>query len=248
VIVVEADEEDFLNWEPPDWPSDLEVHVIRSGGNSPGESRNSGFLNSKDCPWVVYWDCDDIPDICEVYRMIVSCPTDKNVAIGKFLMDSSEEPHSLNVFQVYSEKLDLRWTRFPGLWRMAFRKNRIESISFSSSRVGEDQAFLFRLNLAQNELFEFSGVVYRYRYAPHNGRSVEKYGQDILLTLEEVLAMSEEQRKTSTFLSLSILANIRLSAIRVEKRLQKRVVHFMNLFLILSQMFFRRVRALVCLV
>jgi len=50
----------------------------------------------------------------------------------------------------------------PGLWRFIFRKDRIGSIRFVSSKMGEDQIFLVELDILRQETLLVSEIFYCY--------------------------------------------------------------------------------------
>ena len=139
--------------------NDSNFSQISGNFGSPGAARNAGRLLARN-KWMSFWDSDDTPKVSEFCKM-VKLANAKNVdaCIGGYA------EFSINTNKIvkchYPEKtLDIAID--PGLWRIAFRKNLIGSINFTSNLMGEDQIFMIDFFKTQRNCLFFNSIVYKY--------------------------------------------------------------------------------------
>jgi glycosyltransferase involved in cell wall biosynthesis len=134
------------------------LHEVSFG--NPGETRNYG-IQHVETDWVCFWDSDDEPMVENFREMIETAERNqKNIAIGCFESLNKTKTNFLS-HKFPSQGLD-EVAKNPGIWRWAFRLDRVGSIRFPALWMGEDSIFLARLFLHENEIFYFGKVVYRY--------------------------------------------------------------------------------------
>jgi glycosyltransferase involved in cell wall biosynthesis len=109
---------------------------------SPGAARNAG-LDIAESKYICFWDSDDLPqpeNICDFLRKQQG---DFDVLVGQFLTVG----YSMNEkkTELSQDKSVLDIALKPGLWRMIFLREFVESHRFKSMKMGEDQLFLAEL-------------------------------------------------------------------------------------------------------
>ncbi len=146
--------------------------ILTSGYyGSPGAARNQGLrlANSK---YISFWDADDLPNPIQVYDSILNSKIDFDILIGQFVirnhLDSDQiilPPKDNNVKSVAFS---------PGLWRMVFRREFIDKLSFKQLQIGEDQIF-FAECLCLSPKFIFSNSVFYEYFRGVDGQLTRKY-------------------------------------------------------------------------
>jgi glycosyltransferase involved in cell wall biosynthesis len=139
-------------------PSKVTLHEVKFG--NPGDTRNYG-IQYVETDWICFWDSDDEPIVENFSKMIELAEIDqKKIAIGWF--QSIDHNHSDSKFEVIPFlRLD-QVSRNPGIWRWAFKLERVGTARFPGIRMGEDSIFLARLRVDDCEIFRFEEIVYRY--------------------------------------------------------------------------------------
>lgn len=126
---------------------------------SPGLTRNVG-LEKANTPWITFWDSDDIGYADKLVDAVKRSPTYVNVIMGGFetrLPSGTKKKNLPNLTRSFSSNFVN-----PGLWRFIFRKDRIGSIRFIGSKMGEDQIFLVELDILRQETLLVSEIFYCY--------------------------------------------------------------------------------------
>ena len=137
-----------------------------SCGN-PGGARNLGLSLAKR-EWVVFWDCDDLPNVSNVFNMITKSEEDcSQVVIGNY------EKEELQTRKITSASIDHKFWQIdvglnPGIWRFAFTREIIGSTKFPELKMGEDQVFLQRIFAKSPKVQLCDEIVYRYRLGVPN--------------------------------------------------------------------------------
>ena len=139
---------------------DSENITLTSGYyGSPGAARNQGLslANSK---YISFWDADDLPNPIQVYDSILNSKIDFDILIGQYVIRN----HSVSDQMIFPLKdVNIKSVAFsPGLWRMVFRREFINELSFKQFQIGEDQIF-FAECICLSPKFIFSDSVF-YEY------------------------------------------------------------------------------------
>jgi len=135
------------------------LELVNVRANSPGAARNEGISRSKNT-WITFWDSDDLPMVANVGNSIATSTKDIEIIIGCFeKVDIGSGERTRVPFSsepLFSIGLN------PGLWRMVFRRNIIESQKFSNSLMGEDQDFISRIDLPSRKILYTNELFYNY--------------------------------------------------------------------------------------
>jgi glycosyltransferase involved in cell wall biosynthesis len=142
------------------------VKVLKSQFRNPGESRNLG-LSIAQGSWIVFWDCDDIPNPTKILEMIVRADDNgSDVSFGDFqILNSSTAKVTLKKIFDKEKALEFVATN-PGLWRFAFKSDLSKTIKFPELSMAEDQIFLAEILAKSVNLSYFQGSVYEYWIYP----------------------------------------------------------------------------------
>jgi len=138
---------------------------------SPGAARNQGLslANSK---YISFWDADDLPNPIQVYDSILNSKIDFDILIGQYVIRN----HSVSDQIILPPKdTNIKSVAFsPGLWRMVFRREFINELSFKQLQIGEDQIF-FAECLCLSPKFMFSTSVFYEYFRGVEGQLTRKY-------------------------------------------------------------------------
>lgn len=139
---------------PNRFPVRLKIVDKRSAGGA----RNAG-LEAATGEWIIFWDCDDEARPREIVELLKITEPRANVVISEFEIEdyalgSRSKP------SYTGDLLDLCETL--GWWRIAFRRSRIAELRIPELSMGEDQIFVARLNLNDQEIIYSHKIVYTY--------------------------------------------------------------------------------------
>jgi len=137
--------------------------VVEGQFGSPGLSRNAGlkFASGK---WVMFWDCDDSPDITASLRMVVNAnEAGAAFAVGGFSWRSAKPNTRSSNHYAVNEPVELLMSigRNPGIWRFAWSRESIKS-DFSNLQMAEDQVFILENCDFGANYFVSKSLVYTY--------------------------------------------------------------------------------------
>ena len=138
---------------------DPRLQFVQGKFGNPGKARNVG-LELATGDWVAFWDSDDLPKLKNIFCQIKENNQDADVLIGRYqkfhilthtsCIPEGSEPNILSV------------ALNPGIWRMIFKRASIIESRFPSLRMGEDQAFLSSIRLADLSIKFCSEIFYQY--------------------------------------------------------------------------------------
>lgn len=168
--------------------------VIPSDSGNPGGARNAGLVCAT-AEWVTFWDCDDEPQIFEIFKLIASSKRfDNQVLVGSYQIKSMKD-ESLNsrITHKNNWKIDLGLN--PGIWRFVFRRDLVIDIRFPEASMGEDQIFLQRVFTKEPEVFLSQIVTYTYRINVPNQLTGQRLNLNDLVSVNKV-AIREYNPKT----------------------------------------------------
>ena len=134
----------------------LNIVFLEGYFGSPGAARNEALaLDLK--RWVCFWDSDDLPHVENVLRAIQEADSTDEILVGNYSIINGER--LTNYF--HQNNLDMVALN-PGLWRMVFRSELIGAMRFAPYRMGEDQLFLVKMNLASRKVKFAEDIFYVY--------------------------------------------------------------------------------------
>jgi len=141
--------------------------VVAANSGNPGGARNIGLSLAK-TEWVVFWDCDDLPNAANVLQLIM-----KSEAGGSHLVIGNYEREELRNGEIIPASTISKFWQIdvglnPGIWRFAFKRDFIGPTRFPDLKMGEDQVFLLRIFAKNPKVQVYNEIVYRYRLGVPN--------------------------------------------------------------------------------
>ena len=124
-----------------------QIKLIEGYFGDPGSSRNAGLEVCK-AEWIIFCDSDDRPRIDNIISGILGSHNLTNFIVGNFVTINNQHYRK---HVISREKFIDNMTDYPGLWRIVFRKSRIDNYIFPSIRMAEDQVFIANLGIEIEE-------------------------------------------------------------------------------------------------
>jgi glycosyltransferase involved in cell wall biosynthesis len=157
VILVHDEQDEFSGQELKKMLSMYpEIILLEGRFGSAGVTRNHGLAASSG-RYVIFWDCDDDPDVKVLNRMVNS-PEFGSCEVYVFQFEIHGQPHR-------QSNLTDNWTELtmaPGIWRILFSRSIIGNILFSDLSMGEDQVFLAELKPWKYQTYFSKEIIYSY--------------------------------------------------------------------------------------
>jgi glycosyltransferase involved in cell wall biosynthesis len=149
--------------------SPINAKLLRGKFNCPGLARNAGLEHASG-DWITFWDADDFPEVDNIIEALSRAKA--GILIGKYrkkcgnliTLPKSQKillPRFIKILWLASEV---------GIWRIVFSAELLERQRFSSIKMGEDQAFFFKLKKSIRDI-EFSNEIF-YTYRVHSQGSL----------------------------------------------------------------------------
>lgn len=138
-----------------------EIILIENSYGSPGAARNAGMKIARG-NWITFWDSDDLPKISEVVVFLkkLDISDQNNVIIGQF--DLLRVTSGKKISRNYSDMEIGTVALNPGIWRMLFKSDLLENITFNNHKMGEDQNFLTTIDLPSQRILYADIIFYTY--------------------------------------------------------------------------------------
>lgn len=138
----------------------LSIILLHGEFGGPGPARNQGIQIAKK-EWILFWDADDFPDAVEARKMVMSAALiNADFAIGCWKSKQIQGNEIIDEIEHSNGFFDT--VHFPGLWRWAFKRDRIEGIEFPRIKIGEDLAFLIKIGARIKTTYRHPAAIYTY--------------------------------------------------------------------------------------
>lgn len=139
------------------------VRIFTDEFRSPGLARNMGLQQVK-TEWFCFWDVDDVPNVLAFVEAVrLNSLGKKDLIVGQYSIKNTITGEIKRKFCPTENGDKLRQISInPGIWRFIFRTAKYGNSKFGSGTMGEDQLFLARLNLSEEEIFLVEEDFYRY--------------------------------------------------------------------------------------
>jgi glycosyltransferase involved in cell wall biosynthesis len=167
--------------------------ILEGNFRSPGAARNLGMEHIS-TQWFCFWDVDDLPRVV-AYSDAASNDVAKHfsVIIGHFSIMNFETGRTRS-WNLPSQG-DRKFAEIainPGIWRFVFQTQKYRNVRFGLGSMGEDQLFLARLDLSQDDIMVIQEDFYRYS-ENLNGQLTQTSSR--ILELESVIREESMLRK-----------------------------------------------------
>jgi len=140
------------------------IELIEGQFGNPGSARNAGLSICRG-KRVVFWDCDDEPNVTRFLDLLKSEEAkDSDVCIARFNV-FNEITKSISKDSTWSGNVVQDHKTFalnPGIWRMIFKRELLTSISFDPLKMAEDQLFICQAMLKAKIVTFSDGQIYTY--------------------------------------------------------------------------------------
>jgi glycosyltransferase involved in cell wall biosynthesis len=121
----------------------------------PGAARNRGLVEAKG-EWLVFWDCDDQPDVPETFRGISESTRENDVIVCRYaVLRQGLKPE-------YPKLSYLQIALNPGIWRFIIRREIFKEFAFPDLKLGEDQIYLSLSGVISRDMTLYPNVNYHY--------------------------------------------------------------------------------------
>lgn len=182
------------------------VRIFTAEFQSPGLARNMGLQQVK-TEWFCFWDVDDVPNVPAFVEAVrLNSVGKKDLIVGQYSIKNTITGEIKRKFIPTENGDKLRQISInPGIWRFIFRTAKYGNSKFGSGTMGEDQLFLARLNLSEEEIFLVEQDFYRYSVNVTGQLTSEKFR---VAELQKLIADEDairEKPQNSNFIDYLIL-------------------------------------------
>jgi hypothetical protein len=196
--------------------------VVEGQFGSPGLARNAG-LKFATGEWIVFWDCDDNPNVDNYLRMVARAnETGAQFAIGEFSWESTQSKTAPVNYHLGTGAIELILSigLNPGIWRFAWSSKSIKS-EFSNLQMAEDQVFILENCDFDANYFVDQSLVYTYvsgagMQQTSNKKFIMDLSTSMLATSRHISERSriENSRLATIFLMKQFFSAIKYGTIR----------------------------------
>jgi CDP-glycerol glycerophosphotransferase len=182
------------------------VRIFTGEFRSPGLARNIGLQHMKS-EWFCFWDVDDVPNVPTIVdALTANSGTKQNLIVGQYSIKNAITGEIESKLSPTENGEKLREIALnPGIWRFIFRTIKYGNSMFGNGSMGEDQLFLARLNLSEEEVFLVEQDFYQYAINISGQLTSEKHRimelLDLIMTEDELRIKNQK----SNFIDYLIL-------------------------------------------
>jgi len=191
----------------------LNFQILTTSEGNPGSARNVGMVGA-DSPWISFWDSDDTPDPKSVIEVIQETSAEYDLIIGNFSrkhQDGSITKHDFDS-QLTKREFDRIIARYPGFWRIIYRRETLVGKTFPPVSIGEDQVFLLQvLNSTPRILFTEKHL---YTYNDFGGERLTSNPRKFVQLVEILKERTQIKLRFNSFLQNLLVNQLFMSSIK----------------------------------
>ena len=185
------------------------VKLIEGQFGNPGSARNAGLSICRG-KRVVFWDCDDEPNVTLFLNLLKSEEAkDSDVCIARFNF-FNEITKSISKDSTWSGNFVQDHKTFalnPGIWRMIFKRELLTSISFDPLKMAEDQLFICQAMLKAKIVTFSDDQIYTYFIGSAHHLTKNKDAlQDLLPAMQRTKSLIVKNMRAEMKLLLNLMS------------------------------------------
>ena len=185
------------------------VKLVEGQFGNPGSARNAG-LNICRGKRVVFWDCDDEPNITRFLGLLKSEEAkNSDVSIARFNI-FNEITKSISEDSAWSDNFVQDYETFalnPGIWRMIFKRELLTNIRFDPLKMAEDQLFICQAMLEAKIVTFSDDQIYTYFIGSTHHLTKNKDAlQDLLPAMKRTKSLFRKKMTVEMKLLLNLMS------------------------------------------
>ena len=185
------------------------VKLIEGQFGNPGSARNAGLSLCRG-ERVVFWDCDDEPNVTRFLGLLKSEEAkDSDVCIARF-NTFNEISKSISKDSTWSGNFLQDHKTFalnPGIWRMIFKRELLTNIRFDPIKMAEDQLFICKAMLKAKIVTFADEQIYTYSIGSAHHLTKNKDAlQDLLPAMKRTRSLILKNMRAEMKLLLNLMS------------------------------------------
>ena len=185
------------------------VKLIEDQFGNPGSARNAGLSICRG-KRVVFWDCDDEPNVTRFLGLLKSEEAkDSDVSIARFNI-FNEKTKSISEDSAWSYNFVQDFETFalnPGIWRMIFKRELLTNIRFDPLKMAEDQLFICQAMLEAKIVTFSDDQIYTYFIGSTHHLTKNKNAlQDLLPAMKRTKSLFRKNMAVEMKLLLNLMS------------------------------------------
>lgn len=184
------------------------IKLIEGQFGNPGSARNAGLSICRG-KRVVFWDCDDEPNVTRFLGLLKSEEAkDSDVCIARFNI-FNEMKKSISEDSSWSDNFLQDYETFalnPGIWRMIFKRELLTNIRFDPLKMAEDQLFICQAMLEAKIVTFSDDQIYTYFVGSTHHLTKNKDAlQDLLPAMKKTKSLFRKNMRVEMKLLLNLM-------------------------------------------